>query len=107
MPSPLRPNLYNRLKGRLGPVEIKFEGEAFMGRVTWSPMSKRLCLGHNRIGDEGVALLVSSPRLSRLRVLHLTLTGLGAEGVRALAGSPLMSRLRVLTMGMNQLPPGC
>ncbi len=41
MPSPLRPELYNRIKGRLGPVTIVNEGQAFQGHVTWNPVTQR------------------------------------------------------------------
>ena len=40
MVSPLRPELYKRLKGRLGDVETANEGEEFRGSVTWNPARK-------------------------------------------------------------------
>src|SRR5690348_11828499 len=44
MPTPLRPELYKRLKGRLGPVTIVNEGDAFQGNVAWNPVTRRLQL---------------------------------------------------------------
>src|SRR5262249_39083976 len=55
------------------------------------------------VGDEGAAVLATSPRLAGLRSLTLYRCGITAAGAKALAASPHLGRLRYLRLRDNPI----
>ncbi|WP_375335380.1 hypothetical protein [Micromonospora sp. CP22] len=60
-----------------------------------------LDLRGNPIGDDGLAALVDSPHLGRLRWLGLARCGIGAAGVEALAATDNLPALRYVDLRRN------
>jgi len=65
-----------------------------------------LNLYHNRIGPDGMRLLIGSPFLTRLRTLFLTGNGIGEEGAAALVNSQCVRGIRGLSLRENVLANG-
>ncbi len=61
-------------------------------------------VGHKKLGDEGVARILSAPFARRLSRLNLDSTGISPATAEALASRPLHS-LRVLTLNANRGGP--
>jgi uncharacterized protein (TIGR02996 family) len=57
----------------------------------------------NRIGNEGLEALATSPYLKHLRVLKVRGNRIGLAGIRALASSPMAESLRTLDLDENEL----
>jgi uncharacterized protein (TIGR02996 family) len=68
-------------------------GSTLLGQLTELELSF-----NEKLGDEGVAVLVSSPGVARLRRLTLSFCSLGEGGVQALVSSPNLARLRFLSV---------
>ncbi|MEJ7600075.1 MAG: TIGR02996 domain-containing protein [Kofleriaceae bacterium] len=63
----------------------------------------RLGLSYNELGDAGVKVIATAPRLAALESLELDTCELTADAVTALAASPAWQTLRVLDLGGNPL----
>jgi uncharacterized protein (TIGR02996 family) len=59
-----------------------------------------------RLGGEGLAALLGSPHLRRLRELDLGAAGIGEAGARALAAWPGLARLSILGLSGNAIGDG-
>jgi uncharacterized protein (TIGR02996 family) len=59
----------------------------------------------NSLGDEGLALLASSPHLERLLRLNLSANQIGSQGIAALAASRHLGSLRELVLDWNAIGP--
>ena len=57
----------------------------------------------NAIGSAGARAVASSPHLSNLRTLDLSLNGIDADGAAALAASPHLARLTLLDLNGNRI----
>lgn len=84
---------------RRAPVRhlILTEAAGRIGNLAASPLLARLTsldLSGNRIGDDGVELLLRSPYLTRIRLLGLSHTGIGPRGAEALAATTALPQLR-------------
>ncbi len=75
--------------------------EALVGHLS-TPVMRRLNLGTNRIGDEGVALLSSCGGLRELELLMLYDVECGLEGVDALSRNFNQTSLKSLSLGSNR-----
>jgi len=72
------------------------------GRIAHLTRLRKLCLGTNRIGDEGVVALADSTNVSQLTYLEITRNQLTDVSARALIRSPHLGRLRELHLRGNQ-----
>jgi uncharacterized protein (TIGR02996 family) len=75
-----------------GPAGLAALLGASLGRL------EKLDLGSCRLGDEGIALLASSPALARLRVLDLHYAEFGRGALQALCASAYLRDLRDLNL---------
>jgi uncharacterized protein (TIGR02996 family) len=62
---------------------------------------RRLALGHNRIANDGAAMIASCPQFEQLRYLDLQSNGLGNPSIVALCESPCLQRLEHLNLYHN------
>jgi uncharacterized protein (TIGR02996 family) len=60
---------------------------------------------NSRLGADGLAILLSSPHLSRLASLNASFAGLKEGGARAVAAATGLANLRELTLDANGLGP--
>ena len=65
-----------------------------IANATWAPTLESLALGSNEdIGDDGLAYLAQSPRLTALKKLEMSNTGLGKRAADIILASPVFARL--------------
>ncbi len=60
-----------------------------------------MIITHNRLGPEGIQILVSSPVLPKVDYLHLGSNDLGDEGIKILAQADLFSEVKTLNLECN------
>ena len=66
-----------------------------------APLSRlrELRLSHDRLGDAGIAAVLSNPSLKSLQVFEAFHCGVGLEAARAIAHNPHLRSLRILQLG--------